>query len=69
MKRTITFQPAEKHVNPGQIKMTIEYEIDSHKTDSTTVYIPEALFVLMPSMIDSYVTKPQKMSANVLTDH
>lgn len=67
MKRTIIIQPAEKHMDKGQIKLTVEHEITEQHSTSSTIYIPEALFVMLPSMVDSYKTTPQKMTANVIT--
>lgn len=66
MKRTITLQPAEKHMAPGQVKLTVSHEITEQHSTSSTVYIPEALFVMLPSMIESYRTNPQWMTGNVV---
>lgn len=68
MKRTVTIQPAEKYMDKGQVKLTVEREITDQHSTSSTIYIPEALFVLLPTMVASYQTNPQWMTGNVITE-
>lgn len=67
-RKKITLQPAEKHMDPGQVKLTVEHEVDGDRlVNSSSVYIPEALLSMLPGMVDSYRTNPQIMSGSVIT--
>lgn len=66
--KTIKIQPAEKYMDPGQIKVSVEHQVDGRVSNSSSMYIPEALFYMLPAMVDSYRTKQQSMTGHVVIE-